>query len=165
MKLQAGQIMNKKIFHLYFFPLFFSASLNANAQGQYANETDIKASYCLGASKTFAESKDNSDPILAEFINLNNANYSRLQKFSTARVKSMNSNAINEMSVAFTAGQEANKRSTSITDACYIEVFPNKGIAIDEATTKKLKDCRIRKQGESEVRRLEQCFDLDFLPY
>jgi hypothetical protein len=157
--------MNKKIYLLYFFPLFFSALVNANAQGQYANEVDLKASYCLGASMLFAESTDNSDPILAEFINLNNANYYRLQKFSTARVKSMNSNAINEMSVALTAGQEAKKRSTSINDACLKETFPNKGIAIDAATTKKLKDCRIRKQGESEVRRLEQCLHLDFLPY
>jgi hypothetical protein len=155
--------MNKK-YLLYFFPLFFSASINANAQGQYANEVDIKASYCLGASKPLAESTDKSDPLIAEVINLNNANYSRLQNFSFARVKSMNSAAINEISAAFTAGQEADKRSTLIIDACLKEVYSDKNISVVK-WTKNLKDCRIRKQGESEVRRLEQCFDLDFLPY
>ena len=157
---------NKNNRYLFYFSLcFFSASINALAQGQDATEVDIKASFCLGASKPFAESADNTEPTLAEFINLNNANYYRLQKFSLARVRSMNGNGINEMSVAFTAGQEANRRSVLINDACFKEVFHSEVVATDPVTTKNLKDCRVRKQGASEVRRLEQCFKLDFLPY
>ena len=158
------KIMNEKNISFLFFPLFFSASINANAQGQNASEADIKASYCLGASKTLAESTDNSDPIISEFINLNNANFSRLHKYSIARLKSINSSAINEMLAAFTAGQEADKRAKLIIESCFKEVYP-KDVSVDAVTTKKLQDCKIRKQGESEVRRLEQCFDLAFLPY
>ncbi len=157
--------MNKKIFLLYFFPLFFSASLNANAQGQYASEVDIKAAYCLGATKPLTEITDQSDPTVAEFINLNNANHSRLQKFSIARIKSMNSAAINEMSAALESGQDAKQRSKIINDACFKEVYSDKNIGVDTVSTKKFQDCKIRKQGESEVRRLQQCHDLSFLPY
>lgn len=157
--------MNRTINLFYFLALLFTASINANAQGQYATEVDIKAAYCLGATQPYAESTDKADPRLTEFINLNNANFLRLKNFSTARAKSMNSDAINEMTVALTAGRDARQRSKLINDECFKEVYPNKDLAIDAITTKKLQECTARKQGESEGRRLAQCFDLNFLPY
>jgi hypothetical protein len=158
--------MNSKIKYLYFFPLFFVASINANAQSQYANEVDIKAAYCLGATQRFPESMvENLSPLAAEIFNLNNANHLRLQKFSIARAKSMNIAAIREMTAALTAGKEAYQRSVLISNACLNEVYPNKDAAWDTVTTKNLQDCAIRKQGKSEVQRLEQCKDLSFLPY
>jgi len=51
MKLQAVQIMNKKIFLLYFFSFIFF-SINVNAQGQYASEVDIKSRLLFGCNET-----------------------------------------------------------------------------------------------------------------
>jgi hypothetical protein len=159
---------NKFNFCCYLLPFILLFSLNAKAQGQFASETDLKAGYCLSTIKAgsgaLPESSEKLDPLMIEFSNQMNAKFSSLQRYLMTRSQSMNPNAVRELTAAISAGRDAHNRTTSTIDACFREVLPNNNPATNTTVTK-MQECRIRKQGETEVRRIENCMSLDFLPY
>jgi hypothetical protein len=159
--------INKKLPRYYFF-IIFIISANVYGQGQFASETDLRAGYCLSTIKAgsgaIPESSEKLDPLIIEFSNQMNAKFSSLQRYLRTRSQSMNPNAVRELSAAISAGEEAHKRSKITNDACFKEILPNNS-RVTNTTVKEMEDCRIRKQGETEIRRIENCISLDFLPY
>jgi hypothetical protein len=159
---------NKFNFCYFLLPLILLISLNAKAQGQFASETDLKAGYCLSTIKAgsgaLPASLEKLDPLMIEFSNQMNAKFSSLQRYLMTRSQSMNPSAIRELSAAISSGEEAQNRTKSTIDACFKEVLSNNN-PVTNTTVTKMQECRIRKQGETEVRRIENCMSLDFLPY
>jgi hypothetical protein len=158
--------MSSKIFATLSSLLLF-ISANAIAQGPFASEVDLKAGYCLATIRLgtgTAEEIAKAHPLLADFINKRNVQFSNLRRYLLLRSQSMNSDALQELTAAVSAGEEAQKRSASTIDACLNEVLrPSEPVT--DATSRKMNECRIRKQGQAEIRRIENCHSLDFLPY
>lgn len=163
--------MKVKFFSLFSL-LILVISANVTAQGHVSNEIDLKAGYCIAAVKAGTGSipadTGKLDPLLIEFIQQRNAQLSKLLTFLKARSQSMSLNTIIEFRAAVSAGEDAHKRDSAAFEACVNETITKSGRFTDanmNAAVKMVQDCRIRKLGESEVRRLEQCNSLDFLPY
>jgi hypothetical protein len=163
----AWTTMSFKIFATLISLLFF-ISANAIAQGPFASEVDLKAGYCVATVRAGAgeitEEMRKHHPSLVELRNKRNVQLSNLRRYLLLRSQSMNSAALGELSAAMSAGEEAYKRFRSTIDSCLDEVLqPSEPVT--DATARKLDACRVRKQGETELRRIENCFSLDFLPY
>ena len=161
---------NSLVYQIYAGIIFIFFSCNANSQGAYANDTDLKAAYCLPyvndgeqRLKKITGKNSNSGTYDNELKNIEEAGdiyNNKLRIYLRARNQTHNSEARLEVIAAMKAGEQALSVFNKIQSHCESQLSSKN---LSNQIAEQFEMCR--KKNGSDMLRLEICNNLSFLPY